>query len=159
MLQKRYQTVLINNTVALIVAWSILTNCMSNQNLTCGNCEHIKCLCMLATLHVRISSIIKMLCSVIWSKSNLGYDYHEYIDITDIFHVCNENAWLYQEYHLLSIFSSPVVSCFSILCDRPSLHCPMWYATFIGLQAQLCLWGSFWPQCCWTKIFVLKLVI
>lgn len=71
---------------------------------------------------------------------------------TDIFHVCNEHGWLYQANPLLNIVSSAVGGPLGILCDTASLCCPMWSATFTGLQAQLSLWGGLWPQSWWMKI-------
>jgi len=47
-LQKRYQIVLSNNIVALVVTLSVLTNCMSNQYLAQGNREHIEHVFILA---------------------------------------------------------------------------------------------------------------
>jgi len=64
MLQKHYQIVLSNNTVALVVALSILTNCMLNQYRTQGNCEHIEHMVMLA---------LPKCCVVLFEvQSNLG---------------------------------------------------------------------------------------
>jgi hypothetical protein len=65
-LQEHYQTILSNSTVALVVALSILTNCMSNQYLAQGYCEHIEHMFMLA--------LPKCYVVLFEVQSNLGYN-------------------------------------------------------------------------------------